>query len=50
MSDPLSGHMASIELPYKPVARFTFSLSGPSSSAWIVDYKAKTLDEAKVHN
>ena len=49
MSDLLSSHLASIVLPYKPVDRFTSSPSIPLSSACIVDYKAKALDDAKVY-
>ena len=50
MSDLLSGHMAFIVLPHKPVVRFTFSLNAHSSSACIIDHKPKTFNDAKVNS
>ena len=48
MSDLLSVHLVFIVLPYKPVASQIYLY--PQCSACIIDNKAKTLDDTKVHN
>ena len=52
MSELLSGPHGFHILPYKPVASqiYLLSLSVYSSSACIINNRAKTLDDAKVHN
>ena len=51
VSDPLSGfHSAAIRARSQEPVRLTFSLSVLSGLACIIDTKAKTFDDAKVHN